>query len=485
MWMEAGLPANPRLTRQGDAPKTGIVHLGPGAFFRAFNAIYTQEAMEAAGGDWGITAVSLRSPTARDQLEPQGGVYTSVSLGAEGVTHTLIGSINKVLVAPENPSAVLDVMADPAVKIVSLTITEKGYCHEPSTGRLRLDHADIVHDLAHLDAPQSALGFIVGALARRRAAGVAPFTVLSCDNLPSNGHLARGMVLEFAGQVDAGLRDWIASEGRFPATMVDRITPATTEADIAALEEAQGCYDPACVQHEPFRQWVIEDDFVGGARPDWHVGGAQFVRDVDAHETMKLRCLNGTHSTLAYLGYLAGYETISDTVSDAAFAALCEYLWTDEIIPTVPQPEGEDLAAYAAALLERYRNPAIRHRTWQIAMDGSQKLPQRILGTVSDALAAGRSVPGLALAVAGWMRYVGGVDDAGAMIDVRDPLAARLRELSEGAATPAAKVAALLAVEDVFSPELSAHDGFRDAVTGAYEGLVAKGARAMVQELVA
>ena len=479
------MPAKPRLTRQGPAPKTGIVHLGPGAFFRAFNAIYTQEAMDASGGDWGITAVSLRSPTARDQLEPQGCVFTSVSLGAAGVEHTVIGSINAVLVAPEDPAAVLAVMSDPAVRIVSLTITEKGYCHEPSTGQLRLDHPDIVHDLANPDAPRSALGFIVQALAMRRAAGAPPFTVLSCDNLPSNGHLARGMVLEFASQVDAGLRDWIASEGRFPATMVDRITPATTEADIAALEETQGYFDPACVQHEPFRQWVIEDDFVGGARPDWQAGGAQFVRDVDAHETMKLRCLNGTHSTLAYLGYLAGYETISDTVADPAFSALCEYLWTDEIIPTVPQPEGEDLGAYAAALLARYRNPAIRHRTWQIAMDGSQKLPQRILGTVSDGLVLQRPLRGLALAVAAWMIYVRGVDLNGAVIDVRDPLAARLRALSDEAVTPADKVAALLSVEDVFPAVLAENEGFRSAVTEAYEGVLRKGVVPMVQGVVA
>lgn len=489
--MEAGLPgsqnasAAPRLTRKSAAPKPGIVHFGPGAFFRAFNAIYTQEAMAAApdNADWGVIAVSLRSAGPRDQMQPQGGVFTSVTLGPEGASHQVIGSIVDVLVAPEAPGAVLDALCDPAIRIVSLTITEKGYCHEPSTGRLKRDHPEVEHDLAHPGAPKTALGFIVEALSRRRAAGLRPFTVLTCDNLPSNGHLAKGVVLDLARARDAELAAWIEVEARFPSTMVDRITPATTEADIAALAEAEGYYDPACVQHEPFRQWVIEDDFVDGARPQWEAGGAQFVRDVANHETMKLRCLNGTHSSLAYLGYLGGKETIAETVADPSYAAFCQRLWREEILPSVAQPEGEDLAAYSAALLERYRNPSIRHRTWQIAMDGSQKLPQRILGTIGDALSAGRQTPGLCLAVAAWMRYVGAVDESGAAIDVRDPLAERLKAASDSAASPAEKVAALLGVAEVFTPELAAHQPFREAVTAAYEGLCAKGARAMVAEL--
>lgn len=478
------MPDKPRLSRRAPAPKPGIVHLGPGAFFRAFNAVYTAEAMAQAGGDWGITAVSLRSPTARDQLVPQGGVYTSVSLAPDGPDYRVIDSITQVLVAPEDPGAVIDVMANPATRIVSLTITEKGYCHEPATGRLRLQDAEVQHDLANPESPVTAPGFIVEALARRRAAGLSPFTVLSCDNLPSNGRLARGFVLDFARARDAGLADWIAAQGRFPSTMVDRITPATTAQDVAALAEAQGYADPACVLHEPFRQWVIEDDFVGGARPAWDAGGAQFVRDVEAFELMKLRCLNGTHSTLAYLGYLSGYETIAETVADPAFAALCDTLWAEEITPTVPQPEGEDLSAYCAALLQRYRNPAIRHRTWQIAMDGSQKLPQRLLGTIADNLAAGRSCDRLALAVAGWMRYVGGVDETGAPIDVRDPLADRLRAASDGADSPEGKVAALLAIRDVFPADLAENTEFRASVTSAYVGLTEKGAKAMVAEAV-
>lgn len=469
----------PRLTRKTTAPKAGIVHLGPGAFFRAFNAIYSQDAMDHSGGDWGIVAVSLRSPTARDQLRPQGGAFTSVSLGPDGADYRQIESIVDVLVAPEDPAAVVAAMSDPAIKIVSLTITEKGYCHAPSTGRLNLDHPDIQHDLANPATPRSAPGFIVEALASRRAAGTKGFTVLSCDNLPSNGHLAREIILSLAAERDSGLADWIAENVPFPATMVDRITPATTDRDVAGLAQAQGIYDPACVNHEPFRQWVIEDSFADG-HPAWDVGGAQFVRDVEAHENMKLRCLNGTHSALAYLGYLGGYETISDTVSDPAYAAFCQNLWAREILPAVEKPEGEDLNAYTAALLDRYRNPSIRHRTWQIAMDGSQKLPQRILGTLSAGLAEGRDCSGLILVVAAWMRYVGGVDEAGQPIDVKDPLADKLRAASDSAVDPAGKVAALLAVEDVFEAGLAANPEFRSSVTQAFEGLCENGARACV-----
>lgn len=472
-----------RLTRQGRVPKPGIVHLGPGAFFRAFNAVYTDDVMAQQGGDWGIVAVSLRSPTARDQLVPQACAYTSVTLTAEGLVPRPVGAIARALVAPEDPALVVAEMADPAISIVSLTITEKGYCHEPATGQLNLDHPDIVHDLSHPDMPRSALGFIVAALAKRRDDDLAPFTVLSCDNLPSNGALVRQVVLEFAKERDTELAAWIEGEARFPATMVDRITPATTEIDVARLAEETGYLDPACVVHESFRQWVIEDDFAG-PRPNWEVTGVQFVDAVDAHETMKLRCLNGTHSCLAYLGYLAGYETISQTVENPDFAAYCQYLWRDEILPTVQQPKGEDLIAYCATLLARYRDPAIRHRTWQIAMDGSQKLPQRFLGTIRDARKAGRMPKGLCLAVAAWMRYVGGVDEAGKAIDVRDPLAAVLKNASDGAVTGDEKVEALLAVEAVFGADLATDTGFREALKQAFSRLEQQGAKAAVKEFL-
>jgi fructuronate reductase len=224
---------------------------------------------------------------------------------------------------------------------------------------------------------------------------------------------------------------------------------------------------------------VIEDDFADG-RPDWDLAGAQFVKSVEAHELMKLRCLNGTHSSLAYLGYLAGHETISDVVSDPVFAHFCKNLWRQEILPTVPQPEGEDLTRYTASLFERYRNPAIRHRTWQIAMDGSQKLPQRILGTIADRLARDQVPTGLCLTVAAWMRYVGGKDEQGAVIDVRDPMAGRFRALSGAGGTAAAKVERFLEITDIFPAELARDQRFIGTVTQAYEILQVQGARAAV-----
>ncbi len=476
----------PRLTRPS-TPRhgVGIVHLGPGAFFRAFNAVYTHHVMAACGGDWAIRAISLRSADIRDQLHPQGCAYTSVTMVPDGSTSEVIDSISEVLVAPEDPAVAVAAMADPAVSIVSMTITEKGYCHHPATGKLRLDDPDVAFDLEHPAAPRTAPGLIVRALEARKLAGARPFTVLSCDNLPNNGRLIRGVVLEFADRINADLAAWIDTECRFPATMVDRITPATTSADIDRLTQATGLVDQACVFHEPFRQWVIEDDFVDGRRPDWDVAGAQFVRDVAPFEAMKLRLLNGTHSSLAYLGYLAGKETISDTIADPDFAAFCQRLWHTEILPTVPPPETTDLVAYCAALMTRYANPAIRHRTWQIAMDGSQKLPQRILGTIRDNLAAGRPIDGLALAVAGWMVYVGGVDEQGERIDVRDPLADRLRSAVGGHQTAADNVSALLAVKEIFDPDLAANKMFRSAVTAAFEGLAAHGAAAMVSRAAA
>jgi fructuronate reductase len=475
------LPADaPRLTRpEGPRPGVGIVHLGLGAFFRAHGALYVAEAMAASGGGWGIVGVSLVHPTQRDLLGPQGFAYTAVELGPEAGPPRVVEVIDRVLVAREDPEAVLAAMADPGVRIVSLTVTEKGYCHAPATGRLNRAHPDIAVDLARPEAPRSALGFVVRALARRRAARLAPFTVLSCDNLPANGRLVRGLVLELARRVDPGLADWIAAEAAFPCTMVDRIVPATRPEDIARLAARTGRLDLAPVMHEPFRQWVVEDRFVGGLRPDLGAVGVQLVADVAPFERMKLRMLNGTHSSLAYLGYLAGHETIADAVADPAFAGLCRRLWHDEIIPTLVPPPGEDLGAYAAALLGRYANPAIRHRTWQIATDGSQKLPQRLLGTVADNLAAGRPFPGLALAIAGWMRYVSGTDERGDAINVRDPLADRLRPLARGPGP----VDALLGVREVFPGSLAADGRFREAVASAHALLRSRGARAAVMEI--
>lgn len=473
-------PAPPRLSRSpGRRPGVGIVHLGLGAFFRAHGALYIAEAMRASGGDWGIVGICLKSPSTRDKLAPQDFAYTALELAPDGAHARTVEVIEDVLVAPENPAAVLARMAHPETRIVTLTVTEKGYCHEPSTGRLNLDHPDILHDLGE-GPPLSAPGFLVRALQTRRAAGLRPFTVLTCDNLPENGRLVRGLILDMARVIDPALADWIATEGRFPSTMVDRIVPATKPEDLETATRLTGKLDAAPVMHEPFRQWVVEDDFVDDIRPDLDAAGATLVDDVTPYEHMKLRCLNGTHSALAYLGYLAGHETIAETVADPVFAHYVTRLWSEEILPVLTPPPGGDLAAYAEALFDRYRNPGIRHRTWQIAMDGSQKLPQRILGTLRENLAAGRSTPGLNLAVAAWMRYVGGVDETGQPIDVRDPLASHLRVTSD-AETGTGKAKALLGVRAVFPADLA--EALEPGILAAYDQLLTLGARRAVEDL--
>ncbi|MEM8849111.1 MAG: mannitol dehydrogenase family protein [Pseudomonadota bacterium] len=460
-------------------PGTGIVHLGLGAFFRGFGCVYVADAMAVSGGDWGIIGVSLRSPATRNALAGQGWGYNSVTLGADGPRARWIEVLNDVLVGPEDPEAVLQAMADPDVKIVTLTVTEKGYCHHPATGALAIHHPDIQHDLTER-LPVSAPGFLVRALQRRQAAGHRPFTVLTCDNLPQNGKVVRGVVLDLARRIDLALADWIAAEGRFPSTMVDRITPATTEADLAQVAALTGAADAAPVMHEPFAHWVIEDRFVGGARPDFAAAGVALVADVTAHEHMKLRLLNGTHSALAYTGYLAGHETIADVMADPVFAAYLRHLWV-EIRPAVAAPPGVQPEAYTAALAERYANPAIRHRTWQIAMDGSQKLPQRLLGTLAAAVDAGREAPGLCLAVAAWMRYVTGWDEAGRPIDVRDPLADRLRAVTADCETPDEIVTALLGVGEVFPSDLASR--LQAPLCCAAARLWSVGVRAAVAEI--
>jgi fructuronate reductase len=468
-----------RLTRRHAAPKPGIVHLGLGAFFRAFGAPFIEDAIRAGGGDWGVIGVSLLSPGTRDALAAQDWAYTTVTLGPEGEETRQIEVLSDVLVAPEDPEAVIAAMAHPDTRIVSLTVTEKGYCHVPASGGLNPAHPDIVHDLGQTH-PVSAPGYLVRAQARRRDAGLPPFTVLSCDNLPENGALTRRVVCELARHIDPRLADWIDAEGRFPATMVDRITPATTQADIDRLAAKHGIHDAAPVFHEPFRQWVIEDRFVGDLRPDFAAAGVTMTGDVQPFEDMKLRMLNGAHSALAYLGYLGGHETISDTMADPVYKRYVNMLWS-EGIPSVSPPDGVDLQAYAAALQDRFANPGIQHRTWQIAMDGSQKLPQRLLNTLAEALAAGRPTDALCLAVAGWMRYVSGTDEAGAPIDVRDPLAEVLAQTAASEEAPRDKALALLGLRDVFPAELA--EQLAKPVGDAAEQLWTKGARRSLEEL--
>jgi fructuronate reductase len=464
--------------------RTGIVHLGVGAFHRAHQAVHTDDVL-ARDMDWGIVAASLRSPDTYDALQPQDGLYTLSVRSQKGEALRVIGSIRRVIVAPREIEDLLEVMADPQTRIVTLTVTEKGYCHDPATGALNEDHPDIVHDLAYLRSPKSAPGFIVEALRRRRMNGVPPFTVLTCDNLPSNGRTVKRVLTRFAELVDPELGRFVADEVSCPSTMVDRIVPATSDQDRERIGEALGVTDAWPVVTEPFTQWVIEDHFPQG-RPSWEAAGAEFVRDVEPYEHMKLRLLNGSHSTLAYLGYLAGYETVADTMADEAFVRLIRGLMDEEVTPTLHMPAGADLETYKSALIERFKNPALKHRTWQIAMDGSQKLPQRLLGTIRDRLRSGAPIGRLALGVAAWMRYVTGIDEKGMAIDVRDPMAERLRAVAKRAGGSAEMLArSLLAIHEIFGDDLPADPRFTGEVAGHLTRLYELGASRTVSEFKA
>lgn len=426
------LPADVAVPRyRRDLLRAGIVHLGVGAFHRAHLAVVNEAALHA-GDDlrWGTVGVSLRAADTRDALQPQAGLYTlalrdAAEDGSPREVLQVVGNLVEVLVAPEDPQAVLERIAHPDTRIVGLTITEKGYHHDPATGALRLDDANIVHDLAHPEAPRTMPGFVVHALALRRTRGLAPVTLLSCDNLPANGDTLRGIVLAFAQQVDAGLRDWIDAHCTFPNSMVDRIVPRTTDEDRARISARLGVDDAWPVIGEPFLEWVVEDRFANG-RPGWTAGGARFVSHAEPFERLKLRMVNGSHSALAYLGAMAGFRTVDRAMAEPALRGFIDALMREEIAPTLPAMEGIDLDGYRARLLARFSNPALQHQTKQIAMDGSQKLPQRLLGTVRDRLSAGQSIDRLALAVAAWVHYLRGTDETGAVHEIQDPLAAAL-----------------------------------------------------------
>jgi fructuronate reductase len=454
--------------------RTGIVHLGLGAFARAHLAAVNDDALDAGAAlDWGIHGVSLRHAEARDALLPQQGLYSLSLRDAEGSHVRIIGSVVSCAVAPEDPQAVVSAIAHADTRIVSLTVTEKGYCHDPATRELNVTHADIAHDLTQAVEPRSAIGLIVRGLEVRRDHGGRPVTLLSLDNLPANGDTLRGLVLAFAERADANLARWIERQCTFPNSMVDRIVPRATEADLAAAQAALGACDRAAVVAEPFLAWAVEDRFAAG-RPDWSVGGAQFVERAGPFETLKLRLLNGAHSAIAYLGVQAGCATVDQAIAQPALATFVDALLRDEVAPTLAQElPGFDLAAYRAQLLQRFANPALAHRCAQIVMDGSQKLPQRWLNTVRDRLATGAPIEHLALALAAWCTHLRGHDEAGQRYAIDDPLATELVALHARAMSqPTAhdRAAEFTRFAPVFG-DLADEPGLVDALARALERL--------------
>ncbi len=473
----------PGYDRNALLPK--IVHLGFGAFHRAHQGVYTDILASEHHSDWGYCEVNLIGGEQQiADLKAQDNLYTVAEMSADAWTSRVVGVVKRALHAQvDGLEAVLAAMCEPQVAIVSLTITEKGYCHSPATGQLMLDHPFIVADLQNPQQQKSAPGVIVEALARRKAAGLPAFTVMSCDNMPENGHVMRNVVCAYARAVDTDLAAWIEASVTFPSTMVDRIVPAVTAETLDKIEQLTGVRDPAGVACEPFRQWVIEDNFVAG-RPAWEKAGAELVADVLPFEEMKLRMLNGSHSFLAYLGYLAGYQHINECMDDDNYRRAAHALMLREQAPTL-KVQGVDLAHYADMLIARYSNTALRHRTWQIAIDGSQKLPQRMLDSVRWHLVHQSDFSLLALGVAGWMRYVSGVDEQGQAIEVCDPLLAVIQQAVNTSEDGDARVKALLGIEAIFGKELPHDVTFVNQVNHAYQLLRTQGAKATVAEYAA
>ncbi|WP_232492525.1 mannitol dehydrogenase family protein [Novosphingobium kaempferiae] len=422
----AALPAavaQPQYDRT--AVKAGVVHFGPGAFHRAHQAA-AFDTLLAQDPRWGITGVSLNSRGVADALTPQDGLYTLALLDAE-TEYRVIGSILKVLTKDE-PEAILAALAHADTRIVSSTVTEKGYCLG-ADGTLDFAHpaikADVEASKTEGWTPGSFTGWLVRGLQARRLAGLPGMTVLCCDNLTDNGRKLEVATIALAEVIDAETARWIAETCAFPNAMVDSITPATDDALRNRVAEATGLEDAWPIQRERFTQWVIEDRFAG-ERPALDVAGVTFASEVRPFEAAKLRLLNGPHSALAYIGLGRGLETVADAMADRELAAFAERLMRDDIAPSVVAPPGLDLSRYISDVLARFANPAIRHLLSQIAWDGSQKLPYRLLDTTREALAAGRPIERLALPIAAWLRFLAAAAEEGRTIT--DPLAAPLLE---------------------------------------------------------
>jgi fructuronate reductase len=446
----------------------GIVHFGPGAFHRVHQAWFVEKLL-AHDPRWGICAVSLRSTDVRDALVPQDGLYTLAALDGS-TSYQVIGALKQTLVAPEDPETVLEQLCGPRTRVVTITVTEKGYCLG-ADGSLDMAHADIRRDLRSPHSPTSLIGYLVEALRRRRASGIGPLTIVSCDNMVDNGSRLRRAVHQLAEADDRNLARWIQEKVAFPRTMVDSITPATTDALRERIAEVLGVTDRWPVQREGFVQWVIEDRSAGDI-PDWESAGVIVTDDVAAYDRAKLRLLNGAHSSLAYLGLLAGHESVAQAMADVDLAAFIATMMKLDILPTIKAPRGLDLNIYIEAILKRFRNPAIRHALAQIAWDGSQKLPFRLFGTIHDNLQAARPIDRLCVPVAAWLHFVRRKAAEGEQ--VVDPLAKRLFDIGRTCQNRASTdLPMFLALDAVFPPSLAANETFTSSLARAYDGLAA------------
>ena len=458
----------------------GVVHIGVGAFHRAHQAVAFDALARAGDLRWGVVGASLRSRAVRHALSPQDWLY---SLAVEENEHravSVVGSIVDMIVAPESPSRLIDAIASPQTLLMTVTVTEKGYKLDPASGLLDESDPDVRADLATLDRPITLPGYLAAGLRRRMDGGLPGITIISCDNLSQNGRKFHASVTSISRAHDPALAHWIEDRCAFPNTMVDRIVPATTSDDIARAAMELGALDLATVRTEPFSQWVIEDRFAG-ERPDLEPAGVQFARDVRPWENAKLRMLNGAHSAIAYLGALAGLSTVDEFVAESWGRAFVHLLW-DELAATLDPPEGLDFSQYRTALMRRLRNSALQHRLIQIAMDGSQKIPQRLVPASIALLERDGRRDAIALAIAAWIRWQRGRDEQGLSFMVDDPLASTTGRLLDNERGAREQVRAIFSLESVFPGRLAGDTDFQVAVAHHLEQLYRCGARATVEQ---
>jgi mannitol 2-dehydrogenase len=469
-----------------DRQKVGqsIMHVGVGGFHRAHQAVYMDDLFHQ-GGDlqWGYCGVGLLKHDARirDVMLSQDCLYTLVERSLQGDQARIIGSIVNFLFAPDDPQKVIEQMASPQTRIVSLTITEGGYYIDQSTGELDAKHPDIQYDLAHPHEPRCSFGYLLEALDRRRLRGLPPFTLMSCDNIQSNGEVARKMLTAFAELRDPVFRNWLSENCVFPNSMVDRITPATTDEHRNLVKEKFKIDDGWPVMTESFKQWVIEDHF-GQGRPAWESVGAQMTTDVLPYEKMKLRLLNASHQALCYIGMLLGYQLVHETMEDQDIRTLVKKMMDNEVTPILSEVPGVDLADYKKTLIERFANPAIRDQLSRIGIYGSSGIPKFVLPSVEDELKRGGAIKLLSFTVASWFRYLNGLDESGKEMPMLDPMAATLRERAKAAGKDARR---LLAMREIFSEELANAPAFVKEVSDILNSFYSEGARSTLVKSIA
>lgn len=457
----------------------GVMHMSIGGFHRAHQAVYLDKILAQGHHKWGICAVGLmpQDKGKIDKLQQQDNLYTVLERNAETDSARVVGSIIETLHAPSSPQAVLTRLQDENIKILSLTITEKGYCYD-NDRNLDDENELIRHDLSNLSSPKTALGYIVSGLKDRRNQDKKPFTVMSCDNLPHNGDLTQKLVLQFAELIDPDLSSWIKNNVSFPNSMVDRITPVTTDDIIATLQAKFEIEDAWPVVCEDYIQWVIEDNF-SNDRPPLEGAGVQIVEDVDPYEKMKVRLLNGSHSALSYLSYLMGYREVDKAMNDPLVANFVRAYMDYDITPTVPHVPEINLDEYKDKLIERFSNPAISDQVQRLAEDGSQKIPNAILPCITMQLEKGHSTKFSSLALAGWFRYLTAVDESLEPIEITDPLSSKLIFAAKlDTDTPRH----LLAIEEIFGTHLPLNDNFVQDLTYYMQCLKQKGARNTLTE---